>query len=112
MVETQWQISDPQETGNAHRVQGVGIYPKQLDSNVNEQTSRVPKLIEDKLQHLDPKDRDIPKPVLFSYQDVFKKTEDGKIPCTSYGYHEIKTGNAAPVKKRPYRVPYAFRRNA
>jgi hypothetical protein len=109
LVEPEWQVSDPHEMGNAHRVQGVGIYPKQLDSNVKEQNSRVPKLMEDKLRHLEPKDREILKPVLFSYQGLFKKTEDGKIPCTSYGYHEIKTGNAAPVKKQPYSVPYALR---
>jgi hypothetical protein len=69
----------------------------------------VPKLLEDKLQHLSPKDREILKPVLLSSQDLFKKTEDGIIPCTSYGHHGIKTSNAAPVKRQQYRVPYALR---
>lgn len=109
MVETQWQVNDLRETENVQKIQGLGLYPKQLDPKVKVQNRRVPKLLEDKLQHLSLKDREILKPVLLSYQDLFKKTEDGMIPCTSYGHHEIKTGNAAPVKKQQYRVPYALR---
>jgi hypothetical protein len=40
---------------------------------------------------------------------LFKKTEDGTIPCRGYGCNEIKTRDALPVKKHPYRVPYALR---
>jgi hypothetical protein len=46
---------------------------------------------------------------LLSYQDLFKKTEDGIIPCTSYRCHEIKTGDAAPVRKQYHRVLCALR---
>jgi hypothetical protein len=109
MEETQWQVNDPRKTENVQRIQGLGIYPKQLDPKVKEQNRRVPKLLEDKLQHLSPKGREILKPVLLSYQDLFKKTEDGIIPCTSYGFYEIKTSNSASVKKQKYRVPFALR---
>jgi hypothetical protein len=37
------------------------------------------------------------------------KREDGTIPCSSNGYHRIKTGDALPVKRRPYGGPDALR---
>jgi len=40
---------------------------------------------------------------------LFKKTEDGIIPCTIYGCHEIKTADAAPVRKQYHRVPCVLR---
>jgi hypothetical protein len=30
------------------------------------------------------------------------------LPCTTKGSHEIGTGDALPIKKNPYRVPYAI----
>lgn len=49
------------------------------------------------------------RPALLDYEDLFKKTEDGMIPHTDLGYHEIDTGDARPVKRNPYRIPYALR---
>jgi hypothetical protein len=108
-VEIQWKVAEPSEIVNNCGVNRVGRYPKQLDPQVREQNRRVPKLFEEKLQHLSPEDQKILKPALLKYQNLFKKTQNGIIPCTSYGHHEIKTGDAAPVKKQPYRVPYALR---
>jgi hypothetical protein len=49
------------------------------------------------------------RPALLDYQDLFKKTEDGIIPRTDLGLHAIDTGDARPVKRNPYRIPYALR---
>ena len=38
-----------------------------------------------------------------------KKPTDGNIPCTTFGEHEIWTGDAKPVKRQQYRCPYALR---
>ena len=31
------------------------------------------------------------------------------LPCTTKGWHEIRTGDALPIKKIPYGVPYVLR---
>jgi hypothetical protein len=31
------------------------------------------------------------------------------LPCTGKGFHEIKTGEALPIKKNMNKVPFAFR---
>jgi hypothetical protein len=49
------------------------------------------------------------RPIFHISRIKVKKTEDGIIPCTSYGCHEIKTGDAAPVTKQYHRVPWALR---
>jgi hypothetical protein len=84
-------------------------YPRQLDPKVREQNASVPKLLEEKLSHLTGEEKQVVRPALLDYQDLFKKTEDGKIPRTDFGYHEIDTGDARPVKRNPYRIPYALR---
>jgi len=48
-------------------------------------------------------------PVLDSYLGLFCNDKEGVLPCTTKGFHEIRTGDALPVKKNPYRVPYALR---
>jgi len=47
-------------------------------------------------------------PVMDEYLDLFCNKE-GVLPCTTKRYHEIRTGDVLPVKKCPYRVPYALR---
>lgn len=83
-------------------------YPRQLDPKVREQNANVPRLLEEKLIHLTEEERRVVRPTLLDYQDLFKKTEDGIIPRTNVGYHEIDTGDARPVKRNPYRIPYAL----
>jgi hypothetical protein len=91
------------------KICGLDRYPKQMDPKVREQNVRIPELLKGKLEHLTKRELDAIRPVVLKYQDLFKKTEDGTIPYTGYGSHEIRTGDARPVKKQPYRVPYALR---
>jgi hypothetical protein len=83
-------------------------YPRQLNPHVRGKNANVPALIEEKLEHLEPEEKHVIRPVLMEYQDLFKKTEDGIIPRTEVGYHGIDTGTAPPVKN-PCRIPYALR---
>jgi len=55
------------------------------------------------------KDRQILMPVMNEYLDLFCNEKEGVKPCTTKGFHEIGTGDTLPVKKCPYRVPYALR---
>ncbi|KAG8249288.1 hypothetical protein J6590_022273 [Homalodisca vitripennis] len=63
-------------------------------------------LIDKKLAHLSEEDKNILKPVLLEYKSLFY---DGKGPlgCTSLIEHKIPTGDAAPIKMAPYRLPEA-----
>jgi hypothetical protein len=104
-------IEDVRESdvSNGLKVLKSDRYPKQLDPKVREQNARVPKLLEEKLEHLTETEGRMVRPALLDYQDLFKKTEYGLIPCTDVRYHEIDTGDAKPVKQNPYRIPYALR---
>ena len=41
-------------------------------------------------------------PVLNEYLDLFCNDIEGVLPCTTKGSHEIRTGDALPIKKNPY----------
>jgi hypothetical protein len=76
-----------------------------MDRKVREQNARIPELLEGNLEHLSRREVHSIRPLVWEHQDLFKKTEDGTIPCTGYGSHKIRIGNARPVRKQPYREP-------
>jgi hypothetical protein len=65
--------------------------------------------LEMKLEHLSQGEKKILLPVIEEYLDLFCNEETGVLPSTAKGCHEIRTGDALPIKKNPYRVPYALR---
>jgi hypothetical protein len=48
-------------------------------------------------------------PVIEEYFYLFCNESTGVLPTTTKGYHEIRTGDALPIKKTAYRVPFALR---
>jgi hypothetical protein len=62
-----------------------------------------------KLKHSVKAERDVLRPVMRDYYAFFLYDRSGLLPCTGKGFHEIKTGNAVPVKKNQYKVPFALR---
>jgi hypothetical protein len=62
-----------------------------------------------KLAHLVNAERDVLKPVMKDYYELFLYDRSGLLPCTGKGFHEIKTGDALPIKKNMYKVPFALR---
>ena len=48
-------------------------------------------------------------PVMKEYYDLFLYDPSGSLPCTTKGFHEIRTGYTLPIKKNPYRVPFALK---
>ena len=65
--------------------------------------------LERRLAHLVAEDRQILMPVVNEYLGLFCNDIEGVLPCTTKGSHKTRTGDALPVKKNPYRVPYALR---
>jgi hypothetical protein len=65
--------------------------------------------IQDRLGHLAAAERSVIEPVLWKYRSVFHKEGSNDFPCTDLVEHRIITGDARPIKKRPYRVPFALR---
>jgi hypothetical protein len=62
----------------------------------------------EKVHHLHPKERVMMISLLEDYIDLFAD-EIGRLRCTNMGCHEIRTGDALPIKKNVYKVPYALR---
>ena len=65
--------------------------------------------LERRFAHLAPEERQILIPVINEYLDLFCNDKEGVLPCTTKAFHGISTGDALPVKKNPYWVPYALR---
>jgi hypothetical protein len=65
--------------------------------------------LERRLAHLVTGESQIFMPVLNEYLDLFCNDKEGVLPCITKGFHEIRTGDALPIKKNPYRVPCALR---
>ena len=80
-----------------------------IRGNNSAELAEVQAELERSLAHLVAKDRQILMPVMNEYLDLFCNDKEGVLPCTTKGFHEIRTGDALPVKKCPYRVPYALR---
>jgi hypothetical protein len=60
-----------------------------------------------KLEHMKA-EIEVVVPVMKEYYDLFLYHLSGSLPCTTKGFHEIKTGDALPIKTNPYRVPFAL----
>jgi hypothetical protein len=58
---------------------------------------------------LSEKEKQVLLPVMEDYLDLFCNDSRGVLPTTTKGCHEIRRGDALPIKKNPYRVPYALR---
>jgi hypothetical protein len=97
------------EQGTTAKVRSACLCNTQLRERVGQQNAKVPEILREKLTHLSRTEREGLEPVIMEYQDLFKKPTDGKIPCTTFGEHEIRTGDAKPVKRQQYRCPYALR---
>jgi len=67
------------------------------------------KVIKGKLEHLVKAEREVLVPVMKEYYDLFLYDRSGFLPCTTKGFHEIKTGEALPIKKNVYKVPFALK---
>lgn len=67
------------------------------------------KVITNKLTHLVKVERDVLGPVMTDYYDLFLYDQSGMLPCTGKGFHELKTGDALPIKKNPCKVPFTLR---
>ena len=52
-------------------------------------------------------ERKIIEPVLIKYAGIFHDEDDFK--STDVAVHKIETGDATPIKKAPYKTPFALR---
>ena len=56
------------------------------------------------------RERGVMEPVLTKYMHVFDDDEDNQFKGTDLIEHRIVTGDAKPIRKAPYRVPFALRK--
>lgn len=62
--------------------------------------------LDEKLKHLPSRERDLVKSTLLEFRSVLAHSDDQPLGCTSAVKHVIRTGDAAPIYKKAYRVPY------
>jgi hypothetical protein len=67
------------------------------------------KLLQGKLDHLPQEERQLIEPVLRKYAHVFHDEETNDFKATDVIEHEILVGDARPIRRPPYRTPYALR---
>ena len=70
------------------------------------------KLLHDKLDHLSQEDRLHIEPVLGKFEHVFHEEESNDFKGRDITEHQIDVGDARPIRRPQYRVPYALRGNA
>jgi hypothetical protein len=61
------------------------------------------------LGHLSNRERAVMEPVLTKCMNVFHDDESNQFKGTDLIEHRIVTGDAKPIRKAPYRVPFALR---
>ena len=67
------------------------------------------KLLQGKLDHLPEVDRQLIEPVLLEYAHVFHDEETNDFKGTNVVEHQILVGDAQPIRRPQYRVPYSLR---
>jgi hypothetical protein len=69
---------------------------------------RFKKYIDEKLVHLSSAEKGNFK-TCFKYACIFHDDENNDFESTSIVVHKIETGDATPIKKAPYKTPFALR---
>jgi hypothetical protein len=95
-------MKDVQRLRACHRVNAVNKAPLKSVNDVR-------KTFCETLSHLQREEYEVMSQVLEEYIDLFSDDATRKLPCTTKGFHEIRTGDALPIKKNAYRVPYALK---
>ena len=54
-------------------------------------------------------EREVIEPVIFKYAGIFHDDESNGFKSTNMVVHKIETGDATPIKKAPYKTPFALR---
>jgi len=67
------------------------------------------KYLQKKLAHLEGEDRSMLEAALRRYEHLFYALKSEELGCTSQVEHSIETGDARPIKRNPYRIPYALK---
>ena len=67
------------------------------------------KLLKGRLDHLPPHERQLIEPVLIKYAHVFYDKELNDFKATNVVKYEIAVGDTTPIRRPPYRTPYALR---
>jgi len=66
--------------------------------------------LRDKLGHLSHTERSVMELVLVNYRHVFHEEWSDDIQRSNFAKHKIVTGDAKPIRKSPYRVSFALRK--
>ena len=66
--------------------------------------------LQDKLGHLSPAERSVMEPTLIKYLHIFHEEGSNDFRGTDLVEHKIVSGNAKPIRKHRYRVPFALRK--
>jgi hypothetical protein len=84
-------VAESHVYGNMKGASGKGGARVKDDQEIS--PAELTRAIEHKLGHLENTERDVLMPVMREYHDLFKYDRSGMLPCTSRGFHEIKTGD-------------------
>ena len=100
-------VASPIQITENKRQQEYEINPIFRDDRVN--TCKFDEYLQDKLKHLDKKERSILEPVLRKYKNVFYGLGSTELGSSNQVEHSIETGDEKPIKKNPYRTPHALK---
>ena len=67
------------------------------------------KLLPGKLDHLTLEERHHIEPILIKYAQVFHVEDENDFKCTNVVENQMQVGDTKPIRKPPYRTPYALR---
>jgi len=70
---------------------------------------RYKKLLPGKLDHLTNEDRRHIELILEKYAHLFHDEEENDFKCTNEMEHQTQVGDVKPIRRPPYRIPYALR---
>ena len=56
-------------------------------------------------------ERKIIEPVLIKYAEILHDVEENDFKNTLVVVHKIETGDATPIKKAPYKIPFSLRQD-
>ena len=102
-------VASPIQIENTQEEKGCNVNVSTVQRKETAKQGKFDEYLQEKLAHLKGKDRSTLEIVLRKYEHLFYGFQSEELGCTSQVEHSIETGDARPIKKSPYRIPYALK---
>ena len=100
-------VASPIQVQGTQKLEGYNVSTIRRESTARQ--GDFDKYLREKLAHLKGEERSLLELALRQYEHLFYGLKSEELGCTGQVEHSIETGDARPIKRNHYRIPYALK---